>query len=85
MEADDYFDEPSYCPDCDCSDEWDGAPIGFDPGCGWRFCPFHGTRLMTMAELDGRAEDAEAEARIGERNFDMVAFAGDICGMRRAG
>ncbi len=73
--SDEYWDTPNFCGDCD------GTPKGHDPG--WSFCPFHGTKLITQAELSDRLAGARAEERISERVDVFEAFrSGEAFGLK---
>jgi len=53
---------PNQCEDCG------GVPIGWDDS--WSHCPYHGEKLVSMADLEEKYEQDYADDR---RGFDLVA------------
>ena len=67
--------EAYFCPDCDTE------PPGFDSfEPPWKFCPIHGTPLVSDAELHEADAQARADA-LGDERF-MRNVAHTACGIR---
>lgn len=58
--------EPYFCGECD------EAPPGWDHFSPmWRYCPIHGTRLASPAEMEEDAAQVRADAVADERFVDQ--------------